>query len=257
MILDKIVQAKREEVAALKSAESLESIRAKGRDLPPARDFRGALGGPEVSVIAEIKRKSPSRGVLAERFDPPGLAGIYEREGAAAVSVLTDREFFGGERKTLGELRKIVKLPLLRKDFILDPYQVHESRVLGADALLLIASILEPSLLRDLLGLAGDRGLHALVEVHSEEDLEKALWAGAGIVGINNRDLRTFETDLSVTERLAPLIPPDRVAVSESGIRTAGDVERLKRAGIRAFLIGEALVAAPDPGQKLREFTGR
>lgn len=257
MILGKIVQAKKEEVAALKSAESLESIRARGRDLPPARDFRRALEGPGISVIAEIKKKSPSRGILAERFDPPELARTYEREGAAAVSVLTDRQFFGGEKKTLGELRNIVNLPLLRKDFILDPYQVHESGALGADAILLIAAILEPSLLGDLLGLAGERGLHSLVEVHSEEDLEKALEAGAGIVGINNRNLRTFETDLAVTERLAPLVPPDRVKVSESGIREGGDVERLKRAGVRAFLIGEALVAAPDPGRKLREFTGR
>ena len=257
MILGKIVQAKKEEVAALKSAESLESIRARGLDLPPARNFRGALEGPGISVIAEIKKKSPSRGLLAERFDPPELARTYEREGAAAISILTDREFFGGERKTPGELRNVVSLPLLRKDFIIDPYQVHESRVLGVDAILLIAAILEPSLLEDLLGLAGERGLHALVEVHSEEDLEKTLAAGAGIVGINNRNLGTFETDLSVTERLAPLIPQDRVKVSESGIRTGEDVERLKRAGVRAFLIGESLVTAPDPGQKLREFTGR
>jgi len=257
MILEKIVQSKREEVARLKSRESLETLRAKAADLPPCRDFRGALAAGGVSVIAEIKRKSPSKGIIARNFDPVGTARLYEREGAAAVSVLTDRDFFGGEKEHLAQVRRMVRLPLLRKDFIIDPCQVYESRLLGADALLLIASILGTEELTGLIRLAEETGLETLVEVHGEEDLEKALAAGTGLLGINNRDLGTFVTDLSVSERLAPLIPPGPVVVSESGIRNRADVARLERAGIRAFLIGEALMSEMDPGKKLREFLGK
>ncbi|HOP35816.1 MAG TPA: indole-3-glycerol phosphate synthase TrpC, partial [Syntrophales bacterium] len=202
-------------------------------------------------------RKSPSKGILSRDFDPVGLARLYEREGAAAVSVLTDREFFGGEKEDLTRARRAVSLPLLRKDFIIDPCQVWESRLLGADAILLIAGLLETEELAGLLREAGEAGLEALVEVHGEEDLTKALAAGAGLLGINNRDLRTFVTDLSMSERLAPRIPPDRAVVSESGIQTRADVERLTRAGIRAFLVGEALVSRKDPGEKLRELLGK
>lgn len=257
MILEKIVRAKRKEVAFLKSTESLETLRNRAADLPPCRDFRRALTAGGVCVIGEIKRKSPSKGVIARNFDPAGMARLYEREGAMAISVLTDREFFGGEKEYLTQVRKAAGLPLLRKDFIIDPCQVYESRLLGADAVLLIASILGPEELTGLIRLAEDTGLEALVEVHGEEDLEKALAAGTGILGINNRDLGTFVTDLSVSERLAPLVPPGLVVVSESGIRTRADVERLERAGIRAFLIGEALVSETDPGKKLREFLGK
>jgi len=256
-ILEKIVAVKKLEVTCLRARESFEKLRAKVAKSPPSRDFRGAITTGAVAVIAEVKRKSPSKGILSRDFDPVGLARLYEREGAAAVSVLTDREFFGGEKEDLTRARRAVSLPLLRKDFIIDPCQVWESRLLGADAVLLIAGLLETEELAGLLREAGEAGLEALVEVHGEEDLTKALAAGAGLLGINNRDLRTFVTDLSMSERLAPRIPPDRAVVSESGIQTRADVERLTRAGIRAFLVGEALVSRKDPGEKLRELLGK
>jgi len=256
-ILEKIVAAKQVEARRLATRESLERLRAKAAKSSPRRDFRGAITTGAVAVIAEVKRKSPSKGILSRNFDPVGLARLYEREGAAAVSVLTDRQFFGGAKEYLARARKAVSLPLLRKDFIIDPCQVWESRLLGADAVLLIAGLLGTEQLAGLLREAGEAGLEALVEVHGEEDLTKALAAGAGLLGINNRDLRTFVTDLSVSERLFPRIPPGRAVVSESGIRTRADVERLTRAGIQAFLVGEALVSREDPGEKLRELLGK
>lgn len=256
-ILEKIVAAKQVEARRLATRESLERLRAKAAKSSPRRDFRGAITTGAVAVIAEVKRKSPSKGILSRNFDPVGLARLYEREGAAAVSVLTDRKFFGGAKEYLARARKAVSLPLLRKDFIIDPCQVWESRLLGADAVLLIAGLLGTEQLAGLLREADEAGLEALVEVHGEEDLTKALAAGAGLLGINNRDLHTFVTDISVSEHLAPRIPPGRMVVSESGIQTRADVERLTRAGIRTFLVGEALVSREDPGEKLRELLGK
>ena len=235
------------------------SIDFAGFDLsqfPPTRDFRSALIAGPRAIIAEVKRKSPSRGVLREDFDPIMMASIYEKNGAAAVSVLTDREFFGGSDSDLVGIRREVGLPLLRKDFIIDASQIFESRMLGADAILLIARILSESFLKSFLETAGSLGLSALVEVHDRADVEKALAAGAEIIGINNRDLATFSTDIRTTLDLLEVIPQGKIVVSESGINSKGDIELLASAGAHAFLIGEALVKEADPAAKLRELMG-
>ncbi len=210
----------------------------------------------EVRVIAEIKKASPSRGVMNAALDPVAQARTYAESGASAISVLTERSYFHGDPSHLAAVREAVGLPLLRKDFIIDPDQVFESRALGADAILLIVAALSDAALRVLLDLAGELGLECLVEVHTEEELRRALDAGARLIGINNRDLRTFATDLAVTERLAPLVPPECTLVAESGVFTRADVERLGRAGAHAVLVGEALVRAEDPGALLRQLTG-
>ncbi|MBA4397931.1 MAG: indole-3-glycerol phosphate synthase TrpC [Syntrophus sp. (in: bacteria)] len=224
--------------------------------LPPARNFRSAIGGKDCRIIAEVKRRSPSRGLLCREFDPAGIARVYQENGAAAVSVLTDREFFAGDKEHLIDIRAKVKLPLLRKDFIVDPCQIYETRLLGADAVLLIAAILETGQLGDYLAVTQDLGMSALVEVHDRQDLDKALAAGAGIIGINNRNLKTFVTDLQTSRDLIDAIPDDCIVVSESGIRTRADIETLTAAGIHAFLIGETLMQAADRGGKLRELLG-
>jgi indole-3-glycerol phosphate synthase len=273
-ILDRIVEVKRREVAERKKTTPLAALegtigRNRGhvpeaqRDrnvspepMPP-RDFRAALSGGGCAIIAEVKRRSPSRGVLREDFDPVLIAREYERHGAAAVSVLTDETFFGGSREDLSAVKGAVSLPVLRKEFIIDPWQIHETWAIGADALLLIAAILGENELREFRELAASLGLASLVEVHDRTELETALLSGAEIIGINNRDLRTFVTDLRTSLDLAPLIPSDRIAVSESGIRSRQEIELLMQAGIEAFLIGEALVAAPVIGTTLRGFLGR
>jgi indole-3-glycerol phosphate synthase len=257
MILDRIVEAKREELAYLKGVKSLARLKEAMRDLPPPRDFRRAISRSPCSLIAEVKRRSPSRGRIREDFDPFKIAAIYQENGAAAVSVLTDEEFFEGDRRYLSGIRKVVNLPLLRKDFIIDPYQIYETRILGGDALLLIARLLAEEHLREYIRLAESVGLSPLVEVHTREELDKALASGAEIIGINNRDLKTFSTDLGVTLDLAPFIPGDRLVVSESGINTRGDIEILMKAGIHSFLVGEALMRAEDIGGKLRELLDR
>jgi indole-3-glycerol phosphate synthase len=256
MILDRIVEAKRKEVAHLKGERSLDRLKEAVGDLPPPRDFRAAIIRCPCAIIAEVKRSSPSRGRIREDFDPIEIAAIYQRNGAAAISVLTDEKFFEGSRTYLSGIRKVVDLPLLRKDFIIDPYQIYETRVLGGDALLLIARLLEGEQLREYIDLAESVGLSSLVEVHTREELDKALASGAQIIGINNRDLRTFSTDLRITLDLAPSIPRDRIVVSESGIDSRADIERLMEAGIRSFLVGEALMRAEDIGGKLRELLG-
>jgi indole-3-glycerol phosphate synthase len=227
------------------------------RRLPAPRDFAGALVGPPgpVRVIAELKKASPSRGVLAESFAPVSLARVYEAAGAAAISVLTDERHFQGRLDLLGEVRAAVGCPLLRKDFILDEYQVWEARAAGADAILLIVAILEDPELADLMAAASGLGLTTLVEVHTPQELGTALRIGAGVIGINNRDLRTFETRLETTLDLLPAIPPGPIVVSESGFFTADDVRRVAEAGVGAVLVGEALVRAKDPAAKLRELT--
>ena len=257
MILQKIVENKREEVARQKEFLPLGELRQMLADRPPTRDFEGAIRNRECAVIAEVKRSSPSKGRIREDFDPVGIAGIYEDNGASAISILTERKFFEGSAAYIPQIGRSVRLPLLRKDFIIDSYQISETRVLGADALLLIARILEQGQLREFLGLASELGLAALVEVHDETDLEKAVSSGARIVGINNRDLETFRTDLETSIRLARRVPKGITVVSESGISSRGDIERLMDAGIHAVLVGESLMREEDIGKKLRELLGK
>ena len=257
MILQKIVENKREEVARQKEILPLGELRQMLADRPPIRDFEGAIRDRDCAVIAEVKRSSPSKGRIREDFNPIEIAGIYENNGASAISILTEQKFFGGNAAYVPQISRVVGLPLLRKDFIIDPYQINETRVLGADALLLIARLLEAGELRDFIGLASELGLAALVEVHDAADMEKAISSGARIVGINNRDLATFRTDLDVSIRLARRIPKAIMVVSESGIDSRGDIEMLMEAGIHAFLVGESLMREKDVGKKLRELLGK
>jgi indole-3-glycerol phosphate synthase len=255
MILDEIVETKRREVAERKADRPLAVLESAIAGLPPTRDFKATL--TPGAIIAEVKRRSPSRGLLRADFAPLRIAREYEVHGAAALSVLTDESFFGGSDADLATVKGAVALPVLRKEFIIDPYQIHEARAIGADAILLIAAILDRQALREYRELAASLGLAALVEVHDPRELEDALAAGAEIVGINNRDLKSFVTDIRTSLDLAPRIPQDRIVVSESGIRTRGEIETLLQAGVRAFLIGETLIAAPEIGKKLEELRGR
>ncbi|HOP47201.1 MAG TPA: indole-3-glycerol phosphate synthase TrpC [Desulfobacteraceae bacterium] len=257
MILDRIVETKEKEVRRLKETCPLSDLKETVNDMPPARSFRAAISGRPCSVIAEVKRHSPSKGLIREDFDPAAIASVYEKNGASAVSVLTDEHYFRGKGSYIADIKNTVRIPVLRKDFIIDPYQIYETRVMGADAVLLITRILKSDMLERCIGLAGSLGLSALVEVHSEKELEIALGAGADIIGINNRDLGTFKTDLQNSLDLAPLIPDDRVAVSESGIHARKDIEILMINGIHSFLVGEALMKEQDIGRKLRELLGR
>lgn len=257
MILHKIISAKKEEVAHLKQIRPLSEIKASIRDLPPLRDFRNAITAHACAIIAEVKRRSPSKGVLRDDFDHVHIASVYQQYGASAVSVLTDQKFFGGNTHYLADIKKAVHLPLLRKDFIIDPYQIYETRSLDGDALLLIAGILEREQLRDYLRLTESLGLFALVEVHCKEDLDKALDSGAHIIGINNRNLTTFSTDLNTSINLMPHIPADKIIISESGIHMRSDIETLMKAGIHAFLIGETLMRSENIGKKLSKLLGK
>jgi len=256
MFLDKIISIKKEEVAHLKQTRPLQELKEVIQDLPPVRDFRKAISGKDSTIIAEVKKRSPSKGILREDFDPIKIASIYERNGAAAVSVLTDQEFFSGNKQYLGDIKQNVRLPLLRKDFIIDSYQVYETRSFHGDAVLLIACLLEEKQLREYIHLSESLGLSALVEIHSRKELDKALATGADIIGINNRDLKTFSTDLKTSLDIAPHIPADKIIISESGIHGRRDIEMLMKAGIRAFLIGETLVLSDDISKKLRELLG-
>ncbi|MHB1413994.1 MAG: indole-3-glycerol phosphate synthase TrpC [Chloroflexota bacterium] len=255
-MLAKILTHKREEIAASKRALPLAELRRRVADVAPARDFAAALRRRNVAVIAEIKRASPSRGPLALDLDPATLARSYELGGAAALSVLTDGRFFSGSLEDLARARAAVSLPALRKDFVVDEYQVWEARAAGADALLLIVAALGDDQLGQLLGLAGEVGLACLVEAHDEGEVGRALAHGARLLGINNRDLRTFAVDLATTERLAALVPADRTVVAESGIHGRADVARLAGAGVDAVLVGESLVTAPEASARLRELAG-
>lgn len=258
-ILDDIVRDKQQEIARCKAAAPRAALERQCADLPPARDFEAALrpAAGAVRLIAEVKKASPSRGVLAPGLDPVALARVYAGHGAHAISVLTDEKYFKGSLDTLRAIRAAVELPILRKDFTLDEYQLWESRAAGADAILLIVAILEPPLLRDLLAAAKGLGLAALVECHAWAELDVALAAGSRIVGINNRDLTTFETRIETTLELLPLIPPGPVVVSESGFFTGDQVRRVVAAGAHAVLVGEGLVSAGDVGAKIRELTLR
>jgi indole-3-glycerol phosphate synthase len=255
-ILDRIVEVKRGEVLALAPAEA--GLRAAARDAEPARGFARALRHPStVRLLAEVKRRSPSAGDIRPGADPADVARAYQEGGAAALSVLTDREFFGGGLDALVRVRSAVDLPVLRKDFVISPLQLWEARSVGADAVLLIVRILSDAELRDFLSLASELGMDALVEVHTEEEMERARGAGATLIGINNRDLSTFVTDFSLSLRLASSIPPSVTLVAESGIRTADDVDRLGAAGFDAILVGESLMRQADPRAAAAALVGR
>jgi len=256
-ILERIVASKRREIETAKDRVPLAELERKLRHAPPIRDIQGALDRPgTVQILAEVKRASPSKGVLREDFDPVAIARIYEAHGAAAISVLTDEPFFQGKLSYLSAIRAHVALPVLRKDFILEHYQLIEARVAGADAILLIAECLTGEELPRLLHQTHELGMEALVELYEPENLSRVIDSGAKLIGVNNRDLRCFATRLERTLELAQLIPADRCLVSESGIRTRADVELLQKAGVRAVLVGETFMRAPDIGAKLDELRG-
>ena len=259
MLLDEIVAATRSALAERKQQMPLDDIIRQAANRPPPLDFASALVGEGVQIIAEVKKTSPSRGVIKADFDPVAIARAYAHGGAAAISVLTEEKYFQGSLDYLeaiadagGENRS----PLLRKDFIVDAYQVYESRAYGADAALLIAAILTVTELGSLLELTHRLGMAAVVEAHDEREIILAIESGAKIIGINNRDLKTFKVDLKSTARLRSLVPSDRIVVSESGISCHEDIEYLRNLGVNAALIGEALMTAPDIGQKFKELRG-
>lgn len=268
-ILDRILERKREEVAAAKGCLAVEALREAASAMPPARGFAQAVRGgrradedrarkSRIQVIAEIKKASPSAGVIREDFDPVAIARSYEAHGAAAISCLTDENFFQGSLDTLRQIRAAVKLPILRKDFMIDPYQVWEARVAGADAILLIAGFVDWADLFSLRLTAREAGLDVLVEIHAAEELEPALAVEPDVLGINNRNLRSegLVTDLAATFEIAPRVPPRQTLISESGIRTAEDVARLARLGLDGILVGEHLMREPDPGAAIGEKLG-
>jgi indole-3-glycerol phosphate synthase len=256
-ILERIVASKRGEIAAARASRPEAELERRLGDAPPIRDFRAALDRPgTVQILAEIKHASPSAGILREDFDPVAIARIYERHGAAAISVLTDQPFFQGHLSHLTAIRAAVSPPALRKDFILDRYQLLEARLAGADAVLLIAECLDASKLSRLLSQTQELGMQALVELYEADNLPRVLDSGARLIGVNNRDLRSFVTRLEHTLELAARLPADCCLVSESGIRTRQDVLRLQEAGVRAVLVGETFVRAQDIGVKLDELRG-
>lgn len=251
--LEKIAKIRLERLAQEKLAIGHDTLEEQACNAPDAIRFQEAFFGPGIHIIAEVKKASPSKGLLKPDLDPRSIASSYEQGGAAAISVLTEEDHFQGSISVLRQVRDSVSLPILRKDFILDPYQVLEARAAGADSFLLIAALLDARDLRSLTELGRKYGMEPLVEVHDEPQLRVVLDSGAKLIGINNRDLRTFQTDLSVTTDLAKLIPDDCVTISESGIRSRKDILRLADSGVRGFLIGETLVTSNDPAVKLRE----
>jgi indole-3-glycerol phosphate synthase len=258
MILNDIIAYKKEELADTKRRVPFTEIKNKAADAAPTRGFGKALSSPDgVRLIAEVKKASPSKGVIRQDFDPVSIAEQYEESGASCLSVLTEKKFFQGDLEYLGRIRKIVKLPLLRKDFIIEEYQIFEARAAGADAILLIAACLEKQQIRDYLGIARMLGLDVLVESHTWKELDKSLHAGASLVGINNRDLTTFTVSLQTTLDLVRDIPDNCTVVSESGIRTRDDVVKLQQAGVDAILVGESLMREKDIRKKVKELLGR
>jgi indole-3-glycerol phosphate synthase len=254
-ILERIVETKREEVARLRPHAG--ALLGAARRAPPPRDLADALARSElVAVIAEVKRRSPGAGEIHAALDPVDLARGYAARGAAAVSVLTDRDYFGGSLDDLRSIREAIPVPVLRKDFLIDPLQVAEARGAGADAVLLIVRILDDARLAELMDAAEGYGMAALVEVHDAREVERAVAVGARVIGINNRDLSTFTTDLDVTLSLLDRIPPGVVVVSESGIRTRADVERLGARGVEAVLVGESILRADDPSEAVAGLAG-
>jgi indole-3-glycerol phosphate synthase len=254
-VMARIIAAKRREVEEARTRLPLADVERRAREADPPRGFEAALrrrvAAGEPAVIAEIKRASPSRGLIRADFDPVRIAGSYASNGAACLSVLTDREFFGGSPDDLRAARSACALPVLRKDFMIDPYQVHEARSWGADCILLIVDAVPDGELDAMARLAKGLGMDVLVECHDAAQLERALGLPTTLVGVNNRDLRTFETRLETTLGLVSRVPPDRLLVAESGIGERGDVERLAKAGVGAYLVGSAFMAAEDPGKML------
>jgi len=259
-ILKKILAVKREEVAAAQAAKPLPALRGEAEARAPARDFLGAIrariaaGRP--AVIAEIKKASPSKGVLRAEFDPAAIAADYERHGAACLSVLTDRRFFQGAPEYLQQARAACVLPALRKDFLIDPYQVFEARAMGADCILLIVAALSLAEMQEMEAIAANLGMAVLVEAHDGAEVDIALQLGTPLIGINNRDLRSFAVSLDTTLAQVGRIPRDRIVVTESGIRTPEDVLRMKDGGVTAFLVGEAFMRVPSPGAELARLFG-
>ncbi len=259
-ILQRILATKRDEVAAARAAVSDSEVERQAKATHPPRDFAGALrariAAGKPAVIAEVKRASPSKGLLRENFDPAAIARSYEAAGAACLSVLTDRQYFQGAPQHLATARAACALPVLRKEFIVDPYQVLEARVMGADCVLLIVSALSPAQMKSFEATASDLGMSVLVEVHDAAELEAALALSTPLIGINNRSLRTFETRLETTLGLLPKVPAGRIVITESGILSRADVRRMREAGVDAFLVGEAFMRAPEPGAALRALFG-
>jgi indole-3-glycerol phosphate synthase len=256
MILEEIVNNTRVELEIRKRDTPLPILQKMAQARSQPVDLVASLSGRTVKLIAEVKKASPSRGVIRADFNPVEIAGIYASNGASAISILTDNKYFLGSLEYLTQISAALgpnRPPLLRKDFIFDPYQIYESRACGADALLLIAAILTPEKLSALLELSHSLQMRCLVETHSEEDIKKALESGAMIIGINNRDLKTFKVDLETTARLRSLIPDDRIVVSESGIKNRGDIKTLQSLGVNAVLVGETLVASTDIAAAMRE----
>ena len=256
-ILERILESRRAAIAELKVGGTAAGLSRSVATAPPPADFRAALVGDKVALIAECKERSPSGGWLQRPYDPVGLARRYAANGAAAISVLTEPEFFGGNLAHLQAIRAAVAVPLLCKDFMVDAVQVLAARAAGADAVLLIVAILDDARLRDLLAVTHGYGMRALVEVHDETEVERALQADAAIIGINNRDLTAMETVKDTTTRLRPLIPAGHLVVSESGIDSRADIDALERLGVDAALVGESLLRAPDLEAKVRELSGR
>jgi len=252
-MLDKIIAQKREEVEQRKKVAVTTYLQERITCQKPPLDLAPALKGDNIRLIAEVKRASPSRGMLSPNFNPIKLAQTYAEGGAAAISVLTEENYFMGSIQHLAAIKEVVGLPLLRKDFILDPYQVYESRAYGADALLLIAAILGQEQLKEFVSLSRSLGLRCLVEVHNKDEVERAVLSGAQIIGINNRDLNTFVVDINTTRRLRPLVPKEKIVVSESGIKSRGDMEKMSKWRVDAVLIGEALVTTGDVRVKMKE----
>ncbi len=253
MILDDILSCKRERLVRAKEERSVTQLAEAPLYGRPRVSLQKALERGGRRIIAEVKRASPSRGRIRQSFDPLAIAAGYERAGAAALSVLTEEDWFEGSLEHLAAIRQKVKLPLLRKDFIFDPYQVHESRAFGADAILLIAAILDDEQLGSLVKEGMEASLELLVEVHDRKELDRAVGCGASLIGINNRDLKNMTVDLNATLTLCPLVPAGKTVVAESGIKTAADIELLEAGGVRAFLVGEVLMEAPDPAERLKK----
>jgi indole-3-glycerol phosphate synthase len=256
MILDKIVANKRKELEITREALPLQGLERMLQKQPPTKDFASALKGDGIKLITEVKKASPSKGLICRNFDAVKIASTYAANGASAISVLTESKFFQG---SLDDLRNVAQSlgenrpPLLRKDFIFDPYQVYEARAFGADAILLIVAILTPEQLNELLNLSHNLEMKCLVEVHNESELDVALCSKAKVIGINNRDLKTFKVDITATQHLSNRIPHDRVVVSESGIKTRAHMEKTTEWGVHAVLIGETLLTAPDIAARIRE----
>jgi indole-3-glycerol phosphate synthase len=253
-ILDEIMSHHRENLPKVMASVPFEDLRAMASVAPPARDFEAAVRAPGVSLIAECKKASPSKGLLVVNYDPVRLAKLYEKAGARAISVLTDARHFQGALDHLRDARDAVRVPVLRKDFMFHPYQLYEARVAGADAVLLIATVLSDAELRELLALARKLGMAALVEVHSEEELARVLPLQPRIIGVNNRNLQTFDVDFGNTARLRALIPPEIAVVGESGLKSPDDVRAMKEAGVDAVLVGETLVRSKDIAGTVRTF---